>query len=61
MNHVTYISKEIMEKNFDYKEYPILDNNEPYYPINDKANRSRHKKYKDYLNKKIKNLFLVAG
>ena len=28
------------------KEYSIKNDNEPYYPINDEANRIKHRKYK---------------
>ena len=55
-----HIERNYGKKTLIIKEYPILDNNEPYYPINDKANRSRHKKYKDYLNKKDKK-FIFGG
>ena len=45
------------KKTLIIKEYPKINSNEPYYPINDIKNRSRHKKYKSYLfnnkNKKI--------
>ena len=33
------------------KEYPIKNNNEPYYPINDEINRIKHRKYKFEANK----------
>tara|TARA_A100001011_G_scaffold393368_2_gene483044 strand:- start:2783 stop:3916 length:1134 start_codon:yes stop_codon:yes gene_type:complete len=45
------------KKTLIIKEYPRLDSNEPYYPINDIKNRSRHKKYKNYLNKNRKIIF----
>ena len=40
------------------KEFPTINNNEPYYPINDKINRIRHKKYKDFLIKNNKKLII---
>ncbi len=46
------------KKTLIIKEYPKLDSNEPYYPINDIKNRSRHKKYKNYL-KKNKNRKII--
>ncbi len=48
------------KKTLIIKEYPKLDSNEPYYPINDIKNRSRHKKYKNYL-KKNKNRKIIFG
>ena len=45
------------KKTLIIKEYPRLDSNAPYYPINDIKNRSRHKKYKNYLNKNRKIIF----
>ena len=36
MSLVIYMLREIMEKNINHKKrFPTLDNNEPYYPIND--------------------------
>ncbi len=36
------------------EEYPVIDNEEPYYPINDQKNRRIHRKYKTEISK-IKN------
>ena len=52
------------ERNYGNKtlvieEYPVINIDEPYYPINDEKNRERHKKYKNFLlnNKNRKILF----
>ena len=42
------------------EEYPIYNDDEPYYPINDIINRSRHKKYKNFLMKNNKK-FISGG
>ena len=41
------------------KEYPIIDDDEPYYPINDNSNRDIHRLYKRDINK-LKN-FIIGG
>lgn len=41
------------------KEYPIIDDDEPYYPINDNSNRNIHRLYKRDINK-LKN-FIIGG
>ena len=41
------------------KEYPIIDDDEPYYPINDNSNREIHRLYKRDINK-LKN-FIIGG
>ena len=46
------------KKTLIMKEFPTINNNEPYYPINDKINRIRHKKYKDFLIKNNKKLII---
>ena len=51
-----HIERNYGKKTLIIKEFPTIDNNEPYYPINDIQNRSRHKKYKDFLNKDNKKL-----
>ncbi len=33
------------------KEYPVKNDNEPYYPINDEKNRIKHRKYKSEVDK----------
>ena len=48
------------KKTLVIEEYPVTNNLEPYYPINDYQNRNKHKKYKNLLNKN-KNLNLIAG
>ena len=42
------------------EEYPVINNLEPYYPINDYKNKIIHKKYKNLLNKN-KQLNIVSG
>ena len=42
------------------EEYPVINNLEPYYPINDSKNRIIHKKYKNLLNKN-KQLNIISG
>jgi UDP-galactopyranose mutase len=44
-------------KNLIIYEYPIEDNQEPYYPINNSKNRDVHRKYKAEI-KKIQNFFI---
>ncbi len=45
------------KKTLIIKEYPKVNNSEPYYPINNSENKERHAMYKNYLiknkNKKI--------
>lgn len=41
------------------EEYPIINDNEPYYPINDTINRSTHRLYKRHASKLQK--FIVGG
>ena len=48
------------DKTLIIKEFPELNSNEPYYPINDKKNRLIHSRYKDYLNNNYKN-FITGG
>ena len=50
-------NRKYKEKTLIIKEYPELNSNEPYYPINDKKNRLIHSKYVNYLNKNYKNFF----
>lgn len=44
-------------KNLIIYEYPIEDNQEPYYPINNSKNRDVHRKYKAEI-KKLQNFFI---
>ncbi len=44
------------ESSLIIEEYPVINNNEPYYPINDIQSKLALKKYKD-LSKKISNVF----
>ncbi len=48
------------DKTLIIKEFPELNSNEPYYPINDKKNRLIHSRYIEYLNKNYKN-FITGG
>ena len=41
------------------EEYPIINDNDPYYPINDNINRSTHRLYKRHASKLQK--FIVGG
>jgi UDP-galactopyranose mutase len=47
------------EKTLIIKEYPIVNEKEPYYPINTAENRKKHRDYK-FMCKKIKN-FSIGG
>lgn len=55
-----HLERNYGNKTLIIKEYPTINNNEPYYPINDNENRLRHKKYKDFLSKKDKK-FIFGG
>ncbi len=48
--------RKIIDKNqtLIIKEFPDTNDKEPFYPINDNKNRSIHRKYKQYIDKKIK-------
>lgn len=51
-----HVERNYGKKTLIIKEFPTINNNEPYYPINDDLNRARHKKYKDFLNKNNKKI-----
>ncbi|MDA7583164.1 UDP-galactopyranose mutase [Candidatus Pelagibacter sp.] len=42
------------------KEYPVMNEDKPYYPINNSENRLIHRKYKELL-KKNKSINIIAG
>jgi len=52
--------KESRNKTLIIKEYPNLNSNEPYYPVNDEKNRSIHSLYKNFLKKNNKKI-IVGG
>lgn len=51
-----HIERDYGKKTLIIKEFPTINNEEPYYPINDTVNRARHKKYKNFLIKNDKKL-----
>lgn len=55
-----HLERDYGKKTLIIREFPTKDKNEPYYPINDILNRSRHKKYKDFLMKNNKK-FITGG
>ena len=55
-----HVERNYGKKTLIIKEFPTINNDEPYYPINDNQNRARHKKYKDFLNKDNKKM-IVGG
>ena len=44
-----------------FQEFPTTNNAEPYYPINDVANREISHKYKNYIIKKFNRKFIFGG
>ena len=55
-----HLERNYGKKTIIFKEFPTTNNDEPYYPINDIINRSRHKKYKNFLMKNNKK-FISGG
>lgn len=51
-----HVERNYGKKTLIIKEFPTINNNEPYYPINDDLNRARHKRYKDFLHKNNKKI-----
>jgi len=46
------------KKTLIIKEYPQLNNDEPYYPVNNIKNRLIHSKYRKYLSNNYKNIII---
>jgi len=51
----------IKNKTLIIKEFPLTNNADPYYPINDTKNREISHQYKNYIKKKYTNKFMFGG
>ena len=53
--------KYLTNKSLIIKEFPVTNNSDPYYPINDSKNRQISHQYKNYIKKIYKNKLLFGG
>ena len=51
----------LKNKTLIIKEFPVTNNSDPYYPINDTKNREISHQYKNYIKKKYSNKFMFGG